>query len=61
MFGALIRRLIREELEGLRRDMAEHLAGLVARNNEQIEEDLVRLGVLERDENGELHRNPCRS
>jgi hypothetical protein len=50
-----LRKLIRQELQDMRRDMAKHLADLIARNNDKIEDDLVELGLLERDENGQLH------
>jgi len=55
MLSKYLRKLIHQELKDMRRDMAEHLADLVARNNEKIEEDLIDLGLLERDKNGQLH------
>jgi len=51
----LLRRLIREGLEDMRREWADYLANLITRNNEKIEEDLIQAGVLERGEDGQLH------
>lgn len=54
MMTNYLRKLIRRELQAVEHDIAKHLADLIARNNEKIEDDLVELGVLERDKNGQL-------
>jgi len=57
MLSRYLRKLIRQELENMRDDMAKYLVDLIARNNQKIEEDLIELGLLRRDENGNLHSN----
>jgi len=58
MLSNYLKKLIRQELEGMRADMAKYLAGLIVRNNEEIEENLIGLGLLERDAEGQLHVKP---
>jgi hypothetical protein len=50
MLRSLLRRMIREELEHTKKDMATYLADLIVRNNKQIEQDLISAGVLEPDQ-----------
>jgi hypothetical protein len=54
MITNYLRKLIRRELQAMEHDIAKYLADLIARNNEKIEDDLVELGLLERDKNGQL-------
>jgi hypothetical protein len=51
----LIRPIVRAELEDMQQRLANHLTDLIVRNNEQIEADLIGLGLLYRDDEGELH------
>jgi hypothetical protein len=55
-----LRGLIREELEEMREKLAVYLADLIAQNNEKIEDNLIEMGLLERDNDGELHVNARR-
>ncbi len=54
MIKRWLRGLIREELEEMRSELISALVDTVAENNEQIEQDLIEAGVLERRKNGEL-------
>ena len=59
MIRAILRRMIRAELEEMRADLARHLAQLIVQNNERIEADLIDLGVLERDGNESYSDTPA--
>jgi hypothetical protein len=52
MIKRWLRNLIRAEIEELQ--LPEMLSEIVVQNNQKIENDLVELGILERDRNGAL-------
>lgn len=57
MIKGWLRRLVREEVEASHERLANYLADLIAENNSKIEQDLVDIGLLDRDGRGELTPN----
>ena len=56
MIRRWLRGLIREEMREFEKRWIDAVAETIGENNQALEDDLVRLGVLERGEDGELRQ-----